>query len=101
MPTVKVQGNVTLQQTATALHDELGDNYEITTHGTGDKEGLKVKQSTATTAIVHLDQAGSATMFHVHGGGLVVSRLVNELGIAKKVATAIADAFGPPPANSE
>jgi hypothetical protein len=50
---------------------------------------------------VHLDQAGSATMFHVHGGGLVVSRLVNELGIAKKVATAIAEAFGPPPANYE
>jgi hypothetical protein len=38
-------------------------------------------------------QDGTATTFHIHGGGLIVSRLVNELGIAKKVATAIKEAF--------
>jgi hypothetical protein len=32
-------------------------------------------------------------MFRVHGGGLVISRMVNEFGIAKKAATAIAEAF--------
>ena len=99
MPNVTVEGNVTLQQAATALQGQLGDNYEITTHGTGAKQALKIKQSTASTATVHLDQGGSATTFHVHGGGLVVSRLVNELGIAKKVATAITEAFATRPAS--
>jgi hypothetical protein len=42
---------------------------------------------------VHLDQDGNATTFHVHGGGLVISRMVNEFGIAKKVAAAIEEAF--------
>ena len=32
-------------------------------------------------------------MFHVHGR-LVISRIVNEIGIAKKVPTAIGEAVG-------
>ena len=51
---------------------------------------------------MHLDQDGNATTFHVHGGGLVISRMVNEFGIAKKVAATIAAAFatnGGPPAD--
>jgi hypothetical protein len=51
MPTVTVDGAVTLQEAATALHDKLG-------------------------------------------GGLVISRMVNEFGVAKKVAAAIEEAFG-------
>jgi hypothetical protein len=43
---------------------------------------------------VHLNQDGNTTTFHVHGGGLVISRMVNEFGIAKKVAATIAAAFG-------
>ena len=31
MPTVTVEGNVTLQQAATALRDRLGRRYEVTT----------------------------------------------------------------------
>ena len=99
MPTVTVQGSVTLQQAATALHDNLGSRYEITTHGSGTQQALKVKQSAASTATVHLDQDGNATTFHVRGGGLVISRMVNEFGIAKKVATAIQEAFTPHPAS--
>ena len=71
MPTVTVEGSVTLQQAATALQDKLGSRYEITTHGSGTQQALKVKQSAASTATVHLDQDGNATTFHVHGGGLV------------------------------
>ena len=99
MPTVTVEGSVTLQQAATALQDKLGSRYEVTTHGSGAQQALKVKQSAASTATVHLDQDGNATTFHVHGGGLVISRMVNEFGIAKKVADAIAEAFGTRPAN--
>jgi len=73
MPTVTVQGNVTLQQAATALQDTLGSRYEVTTHGSGAQQALKVKQSAAATATVHLDRDGDATRFHVHGGGLVIS----------------------------
>jgi hypothetical protein len=94
MPTVTVEGSVTLQQAATALQDKLGSRYEVAAHGSGAQQALKVKQSAAATATVHLDQDGDATTFYVHGGGLVVSRLVNEFGIAKKVAAAIEEAFG-------
>jgi hypothetical protein len=54
---------------------------------------LRVKQSVASIATVHLDRDGNATTFHVHGGGLVISRMVNEFGIAKKVAAALQEAF--------
>ena len=52
MPTVTVQESVSLEQAATALHDKLGSDYEITTHGSGAHEALKVKQSAASTATV-------------------------------------------------
>ena len=99
MPTVTVEQPVTLQQTAAALKDKLGSRYEITTHGSGAQEALKVKQSAASTATVHLDRDGNATTFHVHGGGLVISRMVNEFGIAKKVAATIEEAFPIRPAS--
>jgi hypothetical protein len=57
-----------------------------------------VKQSAAALATVHLDHDGNTTTFHIHGGGLVISRMVNEFGIAKRVAGAIQEAFGGPPA---
>jgi len=69
----------------------------VTTHGSAE-QALKVKQSAAATATVQLDQDGSATTFHVHGGGLVISRTVNEFGIAKKVASTIEEAFAARPA---
>ena len=94
MPTVTVARSVTLQEAATALQDNLSGGYEVTTHGRGVQEALKVKQSAASTATVRLNQDGDTTTFHVHGGGLVISRMVNEFGIAKKVATAIDEAFG-------
>jgi hypothetical protein len=93
MPTVTVEGSVTLQQAATALQDKLSSRYEVTTHGSGAQQALKIRQSAASTATVHLDQDGNATTFHVHGGGLVISRMVNEFGIAKKIAAAIEEAF--------
>jgi hypothetical protein len=99
MPTVTVEGSVTLQQAATALQGKLGSRYEVTTHGSGAQEALKVKQSAASTATVVLDQDGNAITFYVHGGGLVISRIVNEFGIAKKVAATIAEAFATHPAS--
>jgi hypothetical protein len=93
MPTVSVERSVTIQDTLEALKKTLGDRYEITSHGQGAQEALKVKQSAAALANVHLDHDGNTTTFHVHGGGLVISRMINEFGIAKKVAAAIEEAF--------
>jgi hypothetical protein len=93
MPTVTVEGSVTLHLAATALQDKLGSRYEVTTHGSGAQQALKVKQLAASIATVHQDQDANAATFHVHGGGLVISRMVNEFGIAKKVAAAIEEAF--------
>jgi hypothetical protein len=89
MPTVTIDRSVTVQDTAEALKQKLGDRYEITTQGQGATEALKVKRSAAALATVHLDQASNATTFRIHGGGLVISRMINEFGIAKKVAEAI------------
>jgi hypothetical protein len=95
MPTVTIARPVTIQDTAEALQQALGDRYEITTHGHGAQEALKVKQSAAALATVHLDQDSNTTTFHIHGGGLVISRMINEFGIAKKVAAAIQEALRP------
>jgi hypothetical protein len=93
MPTVRVERPVTIHDTAAALQKALGDRYEISSHGQGAEEALKVKQSAAALATVHLDHDGNTTTFHVHGGGLVISRMINEFGVAKKVAAAIEVAF--------
>jgi hypothetical protein len=61
MPTVTVEQPVTLQQAAAALKDKLGSRYEVTAHGSGAQEALKVKQPAASTATVHLDRDGNAT----------------------------------------
>jgi hypothetical protein len=45
-------------------------------------------------AAVHLARDENATTFHVHGGGLIVGRLVNELGIARTVTAVIKESLG-------
>ena len=60
---------------------------------------LTVNQLSGKLGADHLDQDGNATTFHVHGGGLVISRMVNEFGIAEKVAAAIQEAFAARPAS--
>jgi hypothetical protein len=96
MPTVTIERFVTMQDTAEALRQELGDRFQVAIHGQGNQEAaLKVKQSVTSVAVVHLDQKSGATTFRIAGGGLVISRLINEFGIAKKVATALEEAFKP------
>jgi hypothetical protein len=40
-----------------------------------------------------VDKGDNTTTFHVHGGSLVISPMVNEFGIVKRVAQAIEEAF--------
>lgn len=85
MPTVTVQRSISLQELTTALQNKLGGQYDVREEG----NRLKVKRSAASTASVRLASSGGATVIRVHGGGLIISRLINELGIARKVAAAI------------
>jgi hypothetical protein len=55
MPTVRIARSASVQDTADALRRDLGDRYEVTTHGQGPQEALKVKQSSAALATVHLE----------------------------------------------
>ena len=61
MPTVTIARSVTIHDTAEALQQTLGDRYQITIHGQGAQEALKVKQSAAALATVHLDQDSNTT----------------------------------------
>jgi DnaJ-class molecular chaperone len=95
MPTVTTQGtDVTTEQTVSALQEQLGDKYQVSAKDNPNREVLSVKQSTLSFASVHVVREDGVTKYHVHGGGLLIGRLVNELGIARKVANAIKSAPG-------
>jgi hypothetical protein len=95
MPTVTTKGtDATTEQTVSALQAQLGDKYQVSANDHPNREVLSVKQSTLSFASVHVVREGGVTKYHVHGGGLLIGRLVNELGIARKVADAIKSAPG-------
>jgi hypothetical protein len=95
MPTVTTHGTeVTTEQTVNALQAQLGDKYQVFAKDNPNREVLSVKQSTLSFASVHVVREDGVTKYHVHGGGLLIGRLVNELGIARKVADAIKSAPG-------
>jgi hypothetical protein len=96
MPTVTLHTSVTLDEVARALEEKLGQRYEVMAHGEGPEEALRVKKSAVSLATVHLEQDGGLTKFHVHGGGLAITRMINEFGIAKSVSSAIEKSFGQP-----
>ena len=55
----------------------------------GNPEVFSVERGTLSGAKVHMKSEGDATAFHVHGTGIIIGRIVNEFGIARKVAAAI------------
>ncbi len=95
MPTVTIQRNLALEDVKQGLQEGLGPSYEVTVHANGKDDTLRVRKSPASLATVHLQHQGSATGVRVHGGGLLISRMVNEFGIAKKVSRVIEQAFTP------
>ena len=92
MPSITVNRPVTLQEAADALQRQLGGQYTITVRHGGSREAIGVKRSLAL-AKVHLVRSGDSTTFRVHGSGLIINRVFNEFGIARKVITAISDAM--------
>ena len=94
MPSATIPRAVTQQDAAEALRQQLGSGYKVTPHA---RDKLTVSHGLAF-ASVHLAPDGNATAFHVHGGGLIVARIVNELGIARKVTGALKESLGSAPA---
>ena len=94
MPSTTIPRAITRQEAAEKLQKQLGSRYEVSRHGS---DALTVKQGVMTWANVHLNQDGDATTFHVHGGGLIIGRLINELSIARTVNTAIKESLGATP----
>jgi hypothetical protein len=91
MPTATIHREVTPQQAAAALQAQLGSGYQITRRG---QDSLTVKHGSLSLATVRMQWADDSTAFRVHGGGLIVGRAVNELGIARTVTTAIKESLG-------
>jgi len=95
MPSATIPRTITPQQAADALKEQLGSGYKVTPHGT---DSLTVKHGGLAFATVHLNRDGNATTFRVHGGGLIVGRIVNEFGIARTVTEALKESLGSAPA---
>jgi hypothetical protein len=92
MPTATIPRAITSDQAAEALQEKLGDDYKVTRHGSG---SLSVHHGPMAFATVRLGRDGDVTTFHVHGGGLIIGRIVNEFGIARTVTGTIKETFGP------
>lgn len=94
MPSVTVQReDVTSDEAMDALRTQLGDHYTLTRSGrSGDV--FTVKTSTLSYAHVHVHREPGATKFRVSGGGIIIGRIINEFGIARRVAVAIKQSPG-------
>ena len=87
------RSDLTPEQVATALRQELGERYKVTVpEGSGDR--LRVETSTLAYANVHMKKEPDGTRLNVHGGGIVIGRIINEYTIARKVTEALRSAPG-------
>jgi hypothetical protein len=91
MPTVTVsRPDVSRDEAMEAVRQELGSDFKVKP-GHSD-EVFSVERGTLSGAKVHIKPDGGSTQFHVHGTGIIIGRIVNEFGIARRVASAISKA---------
>jgi hypothetical protein len=95
MPSTTISRAITQQEAADALRQQLGSGYKVTPHS---RDKLTVSHGGLAFASVHLAENQHVTTFHVHGGGLIVGRIVNEFGIARRVTEALKESLGSAPA---
>ncbi len=93
MPEVKVRRQgITAEQAGTAIRGSLGESVEITQDG--DRQ-LSVSKGLFARAKVEMAEEPGGTVFAVRGAGVpfplvyIVTRIVNEKGLAAQVARAI------------
>jgi hypothetical protein len=87
MPKVRVpRKNVTPNELVTVLNRRLGPGYQVESDGDG---RITVRRSPLRYANVSIADAPGASVFLIHGGGLVFLRVANTLGTARRVADVI------------
>ena len=91
MPTVIVKRAIASDDVAAALKERLGARYTVEPT-TRRPNVLRVETSSLSTCRVRVEPVGTTTALHVHGGGLMIGRIVNEFGIAMQVAKALREA---------
>lgn len=86
--------NISAEETATAIRGRLGDKVEVSPDGGGE---LSVHQGFFSRAKVKISDEPGGTVFRVRGSGppfpllILTMTLVNDQGIAKRVAKALAE----------
>jgi hypothetical protein len=93
MPTVSIKSDATEADVVTALQSALGAGYTVEAKESS-KEIISVEKSALSTAHVKLERTPTDTKAHVHGGGIIIGRIINELVLASKVAKAIKESPG-------
>ena len=87
MPKVRVpRKNVTRGEVITVLSRRLGPAYQV--QNNGDRRVVVRKSNLSYANVAITDQPG-ASVFTVHGGGLLFVRMANSLGTARRVADAL------------
>lgn len=89
MPNVTVPGVITSENVESVLQRELGGRLIVERPQDEAPNRLVARFSELTYANVRLDPHDSDTTFHVHGGGFLIGRAINEFGIAREVATVL------------
>ncbi len=88
MPTATIaRPDVSRDEAMDAVRQELGSEFKVKP-GSHD-EVFSVEKGTLSGAKVHIKHDDGSTQFHVHGTGIIIGRIVNEFGIARRVSAAI------------
>jgi len=87
MPRVRVpRKNVTPAEVVTVLSRRLGPGYQVESNG---GRQVTVRKNQLMYANISITDQPGASVFGVHGGGLIFLRVVNTLGTARRVADAL------------
>ena len=92
MPSVTVDREVSLDEAAELLRANLDGRYTVTPHRSGSREAIGVRHA-LELANVRLVHNSDSTTFRVHGGGVIINRVINELGVARKVGATLRDSL--------
>jgi hypothetical protein len=78
--------NVMPGEVVTVLSRRLGPGYQVESNG---DHRVTVRKSPLMYATISIADQPGASVFGVHGGGLLFLRLVNSFGTARRVADAL------------
>ena len=84
MPVTHISRQVSFDEAEAALTRELGPGYKVTRRSYG-SPALTVKRNGLLWATVTASPSNGGTTFNVHGGGVIINRLIAEFGLARKV----------------